>query len=116
MQVIVAGWIRMEGDAAPTVLSATALIDAALTEKGCLAYDWAIYPDRPDTILVFERWETVEDLVAHLNDEPYRAMGGHLEDAGIAGAEVLCHAVTGSQNIYGNDGIIAEEIFGIRTR
>ncbi|RVQ67115.1 antibiotic biosynthesis monooxygenase [Croceicoccus ponticola] len=116
MQVIVAGWIKMAGDAAPTLQSATGHIDAALAEKGCLAYEWAVYPDKPDTILVFERWDSVDTLIAHLNAEPYFAMGGHLEAAGIAGADVLCHSVTGSQNIYGNDGLIAEEIFGQRTR
>jgi len=116
MQVIVAGWIRMEGEAAPTLLSAQGHIDAALAEKGCIAYEWAVYPGKTDTIFVFEQWETIEDLIAHLNAEPYFAMGGHLENAGIAGAEVLCHSVNKSQNIYGNDGLIAEEIFGIRTR
>lgn len=116
MEVIVAGWIRMAGEAAPTLTSATGHIDAALAEEGCLAYEWAVYPDKPDTILVFERWSSVETLIAHLNAPPYFEMGGHLQNAGIAGAEVLCHSVTGSQNIYGDDGMIAAEIFGVASR
>ncbi|WP_066555569.1 putative quinol monooxygenase [Croceicoccus bisphenolivorans] len=116
MQVIVEGWIRMEGEAGPVLLEAAPLIDAALAEKGCLAYEWAVYPGKADTILVFERWETVEDLIAHLNDEPYFAMGGHLAAAGIAEADVQCHAVSRSQGIYGNDGRIAADIFGVAAR
>jgi len=116
MQVIVAGWIQMAGPAAPTLQEATALIEAALAEDGCLAYEWAVYPDKPDTILVFERWDTPEALIAHLNAAPYFEMGGHLEKAGIAGADVLVHSVQGFQNIYGNDGLIAAEIFGVKTR
>lgn len=116
MQAIVAGWIKMAGPASPTLQSATGLIDAALAEDGCLAYEWAVYPDRPDTILVFERWETVQALIAHLNAPPYFEMGGHLEKAGIAGADVLVHSVQGTQPIYGDDGLIAAEIFGTKTR
>lgn len=116
MQVIVAGRIQMAGPAAPTLQSATALIDAALAEEGCLAYEWAVYPDKPEMILVFERWDTLEALIAHLNAQPYFEMGGYLQQAGIAGAEVLVHSVGGFQNIYGNDGLIAAEIFGVKTR
>ncbi len=60
------------------LVSARPHIDGALTEEGCIAYDWTEDHLVPGRVHVYEEWTSSETLEAHLRDHWYRDMGAHL--------------------------------------
>lgn len=47
---------------------------ATLKEAGCSAYDFHNDADKPDTIVLFEKWANVSALEAHLNQPHTKAL------------------------------------------
>jgi quinol monooxygenase YgiN len=80
MKVIIAGSIDLEDPAQvkEMLLAARPHIEGALTEEGCLAYDWTEDHLVPGRVHVYEEWTSSDALEAHLNDHWYRDMGAHL--------------------------------------
>ena len=58
--------------------TARPLIEGALTEEGCLDYDWCPNPLVPGRIRVFERWASEEALAAHFKTDWYLKMREHI--------------------------------------
>ena len=54
------------GKAAQLIEGARNCIDATRGEEGCISYDYVQDTERPDTVLVVERWTTREALAAHM--------------------------------------------------
>ena len=54
------------GKAAQLIEGARACIDATRCEAGCISYDYVQDTQKPDTVLVVERWTTREALAAHM--------------------------------------------------
>jgi len=52
--------------------------EGALTEEGCIAYDWSEDHLHPGRIHVYEEWASSATLEAHLQDHWYRDMGAHM--------------------------------------
>ena len=80
--------------------TARPLIEGALTEKGCLDYDWCPNPLVPGRIRVFERWESEEALAAHFQSEWYLKMREHIGGFGLIGAETLKYRVDAQEPVY----------------
>ena len=66
MIYVLATIVAQPGKAAELIKGARACIDATRRETGCLTYDYVQDTDRPNTVLVVERWTTREALTAHL--------------------------------------------------
>ena len=78
MRVIVAGVLEFPPETMhESLLAARAHIEGAYTEQGCVHYAWTEDPLNPGRVYVFEEWDTIEDLDAHLNDHWYTDMGAH---------------------------------------
>ena len=54
------------GKAAELIAGARSCIDATRLEDGCISYDYVKDTDRPDTVMVVERWTSREALAAHM--------------------------------------------------
>ena len=105
MPVVISGEIDLApGTRDKTLEDARPFIEAALAEKGCIHYDWSASPHSPDRIHVFEEWDTEADLIAHLADQPYRDMSGHLGGAGIVNASTRKYRVDLIEPVYDPEG------------
>lgn len=108
--VIVSGYIDFEGkDVTPILESARKLIEVVYDEPGCIHYIWTADVLTPGRIWVYEEWESVETLAAHLVGQPYFDMGDHLRASGMSGADVHKYLATVKQPIYDGTGIARAE-------
>ena len=100
-RVVISGEIDVEPDKREkAILDAQPLIGAALAETGCVHYAWTCDPAKPGRIQVFEEWDTEADLIAHLADEPYLKMAGHLAQTGILSAVTRKYRVDIVEPVY----------------
>lgn len=117
MRIIVAGRIRFAGDAqtcAALLTEAAGLIRDAREEEGCVAYDWGVDPIEPGLVNVFEEWESPQALLRHFAAPPYARMRDHLMAQEITESQVQVYSVAGVEPVYGEDGVVRSEIFGVR--
>ena len=99
--VIVAGKIRVDPAKRDKVLETGAqLMVDTRTQKGCLDYVWTADPTDPARIYVFERWESKEDLAAHLAGNYYLRMRDHVGTAGLTEAETLKYRIDWVEQVY----------------
>jgi quinol monooxygenase YgiN len=104
-KVIIAGTV----DVAPehrdqAILDAKALIDEALAEPGCIAYEWTFDPFDAGRIHVFEQWESEETLIEHLRAPSYLNMLAHLGRVGILAAVTRKYRVDLDEPVYDGNG------------
>jgi quinol monooxygenase YgiN len=76
------------------------LIEGALTQTGCLAYDWSIEPTHPGRIRVFELWENEGALAAHFRSEWYLKMRESIGSFGLRNAESAKYRVDLVEPVY----------------
>ena len=76
------------------------LIEGALTEVGCLAYDWSIEPTHPGRIRVFELWESEAALAAHFQSEWYLGMRDAIGSFGLLNAESAKYRIDLTEPVY----------------
>ena len=72
----------------------------ALTEEGCLDYDWCPEPLTPGRIRVFERWENEESLAAHFQTKWYLEMREAIGAFGLLGADISKYRVDIQEPVY----------------
>lgn len=100
-RIIITGTVDMPPEnVAPALAAAKPLIDGALTEPGCLDYDWCPDPRIPGRIRVLERWESEAALAAHFQCDWYLNMRTHLGTFGITGASVAKFRVDIEEPVY----------------
>lgn len=64
--IIIAGRVPIKpGTQAEALKVAQVMADASQAEDGCLQYRFYIDPTDPDSLFIFERWETEAALQAH---------------------------------------------------
>lgn len=104
--VIVFGQIDFAGkDVSEILRQARPLIEVVYDEPGCVHYVWTADPFRSDRMWVYEEWESVETLAAHLSAQPYFQMRDHLAASGITGATVDKYRIDAKQPIYDGKGV-----------
>ncbi len=105
-RVVVTGIVEFPPEVRDEALvKAKALIEGAYTEKGCVHYLWTADLNHPGRVVVYEEWESGADLEAHLKDEWYRNMFGHLSQYNILNAEINKFRVERKEPVYGEDGV-----------
>lgn len=105
MTIIIAGTMDFDPSFLPdAIISAKPLIDAALLEKGCLHYRWAIDPVHEGRVNVFEEWEDEASLKAHFEGAPYKDMLAHLPMDKIRGFDVSKYRFDVKEPVYDSDG------------
>jgi len=104
-KVVIAGTV----DVAPeqrddAIREAKPLIDEALGEPGCLAYEWTFDAFDAGRIHVFEEWESEQTLIEHLRAPSYLNMLAHLGRVGIKAALTRKYRVDLDEPVYDESG------------
>ena len=100
-QIIISGCIDLPPENLQAALEAgRPLIEGALTESGCLAYDWSIEPTHPGRVRVFELWENEECLAAHFQSEWYLRMRDTIGSFGLIKADTAKYRIDLSEPVY----------------
>jgi quinol monooxygenase YgiN len=111
-RIIISGTVDLPPDRLDDALSrARPLIEGALTEPGCLDYDWCPDPLIPGRIRVFERWASEETLAAHFQGSWYQGMREHLAACGITGASTAKFRVDVAEPVYDGTGTPRADFF-----
>ena len=68
--IIVHGSIPVLPDSRERALElARGMIDATRSEAGCISYDFYVGLSDPNTLMLFQEWETMEALMGHFQTE-----------------------------------------------
>jgi quinol monooxygenase YgiN len=100
-RIIISGTVDLPPERLDAALAAAKpLIEGALTEPGCLDYDWCPDPLHPGRLRVFERWESEAALAAHFQNEWYLRMRDTLGSFGLLAASTAKYRVDRSEPVY----------------
>ena len=100
-KIIISGTIELPPENLEAALEAgRPLIIGALTEDGCLDYDWCPEPLHPGRIRVFERWASEEALAAHFKTHWYLDMRDAIGSFGLLGADISKYRVDLQEPVY----------------
>ncbi len=104
-KVVIAGTVDVAPEKRDRALQeARPLIDEALGEPGCIAYEWTFDAFEPGRIHVFEEWESEQTLCEHLRAPSYLNMLAHLGAVGILGALTRKYRVDLDEPVYDESG------------
>ncbi len=111
-RIIISGTVDLDPEHLDSALQATApLIEGALTQPGCLDYDWCPDPRRAGRLRVFERWQDEAALAAHFAGPWYRQMRETLGRFGLAGASTAKYRVDLCEPVYDDTGTPRADFF-----
>ncbi len=79
-------------------------IDGALSQDGCIHYDWSADLNDPARVNVFEEWESEAALANHFANKEYAGMLAHMGSYGIINAVSRKYRVDAEGPVYGEDG------------
>jgi quinol monooxygenase YgiN len=100
-RIIISGTVDLPPEKLDAALAAAKpLIEGALTEPGCLDYDWCPDPLHPGRLRVFERWESEAALAYHFENEWYLRMRDTLGSFGLLGASTAKYRVDLTEPVY----------------
>lgn len=72
--IIVQGNIPLKSESRDKAIElARKMVSATRSEEGCISYDFYLGLSDPDTLMVFQEWESMEALMEHLQTS-------HMED------------------------------------
>ena len=81
---------------------------SALSQPGCIHYDWSADLNNPARVNVFEEWESEEALASHFAGPQYAGMLGHIGQFGLSNAVSKKYRVDREGPVYGADGKATE--------
>jgi quinol monooxygenase YgiN len=91
--IVVAGHLRLRPGTFKDIRQHMhAMISASRAEKGCLAYSYGRDIGDPNTVRVFELWQSPEDLDRHLASPHLKAWRAHLAEIDIEEREISAYA------------------------
>ena len=104
-KVVIAGTVDVAPERREQALrEAQPLIEEALSEPGCIAYDWTLDVFDAGRIHVFEEWESEQTLIQHLAAPSYVNMLAHLGKVGIKAAVTRKYRVDLDEPVYDETG------------
>jgi quinol monooxygenase YgiN len=104
-KVVIAGTVDVAPESRDQAIrEAKPLIDEALGEPGCLAYEWTFDAFDAGRIHVFEEWESEQTLTEHLRAPSYLNMLAHLGRVGIKAALTRKYRVDLDEPVYDESG------------
>ena len=99
--IIISGIIDLPPEKMEDALAAgKPLIEGALTQPGCLDYDWCPEPLHPGRIRVFERWDSEASLASHFQNRWYKEMREAIGQFGLIKAETAKYRVDLEEPVY----------------
>ncbi|MEP3052219.1 MAG: putative quinol monooxygenase [Erythrobacter sp.] len=109
-KILISAQIDLEPEKREEALkSAQKWIDGALSQEGCLHYDWSADLNDPARVNVFEEWTSEEALANHFANKEYAGMLAHMGSFGIVNAVSRKYRVDAEDEVYGPDGSPTEK-------
>lgn len=104
-KIVIAAQIDLDpAQRAQALESGRKWIEGALTQRGCLHYDWSADPFNPARVNVFEEWTDEEALAAHFAGPQYAGMRDHIGQFGLTGAASRKYRVDAEGPVYDATG------------
>lgn len=104
-KIVISAQIDVEpAGRADALKSAQPWIDGALSQAGCIHYDWSADLNNPSRINVFEEWENEASLASHFAGPQYAGMLAHIGKSGLQNAVSRKYRVDAEAPVYGEDG------------
>lgn len=105
MTVLIAGTLDiLDGNRDKALAEASALMDETRGQKGCHHYVWSADPTSRSRVYVYEYWDTVEDLAAHLAGPYYSRMLALLGQYGTDNIDISKFRVDLEEPVYDPEG------------
>ena len=105
MTVLINGYVDFAPGVEQQALGeAAALMAETRSQQGCRAYVWSADPTTPGRVWVYENWESIDDLAAHLAGRYYSEMLALLGKYEIAGMEILKYRIEHAEPVYDPEG------------
>ncbi len=105
MTVLINGYVDFAPGVEQQALGEAAeLMAETRSQHGCRAYVWSADPTTPGRVWVYENWESVDDLAAHLTGRYYAEMLALLGKYEIAGMEILKYRIDHAEPVYDPEG------------
>ena len=105
MTILVAGTVDiLDGDREKALADSAALMEDTRAQHGCTHYVWSADPTSDTRVYVYEYWESVDDLAAHLAGPYYAQMLGVLGKYNIENTEVSKFRVDLEEPVYDPEG------------
>lgn len=112
MKIIISGVVDIDPEQMDKAIElGKPLIEGALTQEGCMDYDWCPDPLTPGRIRVFERWSSQEALEAHFKNHWYSDMREAIGQCGIKNADVLKYRIEIAEPVYDETGTARADFF-----
>lgn len=112
MTVLINGTVDFSPENAPkAVAKATQMMAETRAQQGCRHYVWSLDPTTPGRVYVYENWESVEDLAAHLAGPFYSGMLGLLSEFDIQGTDILKYRIDHEEPVYDPEGVPRADFF-----
>jgi len=116
MKIIISGTVDIDPAQMDKALAlGKPLIEGALTQPGCLDYDWCPDPLTPGRIRVFERWSDEAALATHFRNHWYTDMRAAIGQCGIRKADVLKYRIDLAEPVYDQTGTARADFFTEKT-
>lgn len=64
----------------PLIEAATELVEFSLRDKGCVEYDLYASTTADDRLLIYETWQSEEDLNRHMESEHFKRLVPRLQE------------------------------------
>ena len=110
--IIIAGKVDLNPEKREAALTAGCPhMEATRAQKGCLDYVWSADLLVPGRVYVYERWQSQEDLAAHLAGPHYRAMLQTIASHEICGMDVAKFKISLDEPVYDPQGRARADFF-----
>lgn len=105
MTVLINGFIHLPAGERANALAETAdLVAETRAQRGCNHYVWSADPTSDTRVYVYENWDSVEDLAAHLAGPYYQNMLTSLGKYGVSDTQVSKFKVALEEPVYDDEG------------
>ncbi|MBY6211201.1 antibiotic biosynthesis monooxygenase [Microbulbifer agarilyticus] len=105
MTVLINGYVDIKAEDRTKALSAAAsLIEETRLQQGCQHYVWSADHTSDTRVYVYEKWDSTEDLVAHLAGPYYAQMLGILGSFEILDTAVSKYKIAIEEPVYDPEG------------
>jgi quinol monooxygenase YgiN len=112
MTILIAGTLDiLDGDREKALAESTELMAETRDQKGCSHYVWSADPTSGSRVYVYESWECVEDLAAHLAGTYYAQMLGVLGKYKTDNIEISKYRIDHEEPVYDPQGVPRADFF-----
>jgi len=105
MTILINGSLHLPaGEREKALAETAALVEETRSQQGCKHYVWSADPTSKTRVYVYENWDSVEDLAAHLAGPYYQNMLASLGKYGVSDTQVSKFKIALEEPVYDPEG------------